>query len=38
MPFTIRPFRYFPVQCAVTHNAGSFQGQATVTYTGSIDS
>ena len=24
MPFTIRPFRRFPVQCAVTYNAGPF--------------
>jgi hypothetical protein len=24
MPFSIRPFRRFPVQCAVTFNAGSF--------------
>ena len=24
MPFTLRPFRRFPVQCAVTYNAGSF--------------
>jgi hypothetical protein len=22
MPFTIRPYRRFPVQCAVTYNAG----------------
>jgi len=28
MPFTIRPFRCFPVPCAVTYNAGSFQDQA----------
>ena len=24
MPFTIRPFRRFPVQCPVTYNAGPF--------------
>jgi hypothetical protein len=30
MPFSIRPYRRFPVQCAVTYNAGPFQGQATV--------
>jgi len=30
MPFVIRPFRRFPVQCAVTYNAGMFQGEATV--------
>ena len=30
MPFTIRPFRRFPVQCAVTYNAGPFQGQGSV--------
>jgi hypothetical protein len=30
MPFSIRPFRRFPVHCAVTYNAGSFQGQGTV--------
>jgi PilZ domain len=30
MSFTIRPFRRFPVQCAVTYNAGPFQGQGTV--------
>ena len=30
MPFSIRPFRRFPVQCSVTYNAGSFQGQGTV--------
>ena len=24
MPFSIRPFRRFPVHCAVTYNAGSF--------------
>jgi hypothetical protein len=27
MPFTIRPFRRFPVQCAVTYNVGSFEWQ-----------
>jgi hypothetical protein len=30
MPFSIRPFRRFPVHCAVTYNAGPFQGQGTV--------
>ena len=30
MPFTIRPYRRFPVHCAVTYNAGPFQGQGTV--------
>ena len=30
MPFTIRPYRRFPVPCAVTYNAGPFQGQGTV--------
>ena len=30
MPFSIRPCRRFPVQCAVTYNAGPFQGQGTV--------
>ena len=30
MPFTIRPYRRFPVQCSVTYNAGPFQGRGTV--------
>lgn len=30
MPFTIRPYRRFPVQCAVTYNAGPFHGQGTI--------
>jgi len=30
MPFTIRPFRCFPVQCALFYNVRSFQGQGTV--------
>ena len=30
MPFTIRSFRRFPVQYAVTYHAGPFQGQGTV--------
>ena len=30
MPVTLRPYRRFPVQCAVTYNAGPFQGQGTV--------
>lgn len=29
MPFLIRPYRRFPVQCSVTYNAGSFQGHGT---------
>ena len=37
MPFSIRPYCRFPVNCAVTYNAGPFQGQGTVwnlSYTG----
>jgi len=30
MPFTIHPYRRFPVPCAVTYNARLFQGQDTV--------
>ena len=30
MPFTIRPYRRFPVPSVVTYNAGPFQGQGTV--------
>jgi PilZ domain-containing protein len=30
MPFTIRPFRRFPVQCPVSYTVGTFQGQGTV--------
>ena len=30
MPFTLRPYRRFPVQCDVTYNAGIFQGHGTV--------
>jgi hypothetical protein len=30
MPFVLCPFRRFPVQGAVTHNAGLFQGQGTL--------
>ena len=30
MPFSIRLFRRFPVQCVVTYNAGPFQGQGIV--------
>lgn len=30
MPFKIRPFRRFPVQCSDSYNAGPFQGQGTV--------
>jgi hypothetical protein len=37
MPFSRRYYRRFPVHCAVTYNAGPFQGQGTVwnlSYTG----
>jgi hypothetical protein len=30
MPFVVRPYRRFPLHCAVTYNAGPFQGQGTV--------
>jgi hypothetical protein len=30
MPFSIRLFRRFPVQCSVTYNAWPFQGQGTI--------
>jgi hypothetical protein len=30
MPFSIRPYRRFPVLCSVTYNAGPFQGKGTV--------
>jgi hypothetical protein len=30
MPFSIRPYSRFSVQCDVTYNAGPFQGQGTV--------
>jgi hypothetical protein len=30
MPFILRPFRRFPVQCAVTYHAGRFQDHGTV--------
>jgi PilZ domain len=30
MPFTIRSYRRFPVQCFVTYNPGPFQCQGTV--------
>ena len=30
MPFTVCPSRRFPVRCAVTYNAGPFQGQGTL--------
>jgi len=30
MPFTIRPYHRFPVQCSVSYNAGPFQGQGTI--------
>ena len=29
MPFSIRLYRRFPVQCSVTYNASPFQGQGT---------
>ena len=30
MPFTLRPYRRFPVCCPVTYHAGPFQGQGTI--------
>ena len=30
MPFTIRPYRLFPVQCFVKYHIGSFTGTGTV--------
>ena len=30
MPFVLRPYHRFPVQCSVTSNAGPFQGQGPV--------
>jgi hypothetical protein len=30
MPFVLRPYRRFPLQCSVTYNAGPFQGHGTV--------
>ncbi|HEV8329435.1 MAG TPA: PilZ domain-containing protein [Nitrospiraceae bacterium] len=30
MPFPLRPFRRFPVHCAVTYNAGPFHGQGII--------
>ena len=30
MPFSLRPYHRFPVQCTVTYHAGLFQGQGTV--------
>ena len=30
MPFSIRSYRRFPVQCSVTYYAGPFQGHGTV--------
>ena len=30
MPFTIRPYRRFPVHCGVTYNTGPFHGQGTI--------
>jgi len=30
MPFSLRPYRRFPVQCSVTFNAGSFQDQGRI--------
>jgi hypothetical protein len=30
MSITLRPFRRFPVRCAIAYNAGPFHGQGTV--------
>lgn len=30
MPFVLRPYRRFPVQCPVTYNTGSFEGRGTI--------
>ncbi len=30
MPFTIRPYRRFPVHCSVTYQTGLFEGHGTV--------
>jgi hypothetical protein len=30
MPFSIRPYRRFPVHCSVTYNARPTQGQSTI--------
>jgi PilZ domain len=30
MPFTVRPYRRFPMPCPVTYHAGLHQGQGTV--------
>ncbi len=30
MPFTLRPFHRFPMHCAVTYHAGTFQGHGTI--------
>ncbi len=30
MPFVFRPYRRFPVQCAVTYSVGAFTGLGTV--------
>jgi hypothetical protein len=30
MPFTLRPFRRFPLHCIVTYNVGLFQGKGTI--------
>jgi len=30
MPFSIRPYRRFHVQCFARYNAGRYQGQGTV--------
>ena len=27
MPFALRPYRRFPVQCSVSYNAGPFHGR-----------
>ena len=30
MPFTVRPYRRFPVHCPVTYQTGLFEGHGTV--------
>ena len=30
MPFSIRPYRRFPVRYSVSYNAGPFQGRGTM--------
>jgi len=38
MPFTLRPYRRFPVHCAVTYNAGPFGDGDTAGATRDADS